>query len=252
VSAAGTLGRLLAREAERLRRRHAVTLASVRGAARLADRLAQLPLAGDERFKRIQPPAAHPAASSSSEPPAPDDWPGAELPVRTRARLRDLVGPGVERMRVHDGPAADRVAAGAGADALAVGTHVAFRAGRYRPEDEHGFALIAHEATHVVESLRPGVADRRSTLAGVRREETRARAVGRAALAPAVPPLGAPAPAAPEPAVTTADRPLRAAGDDAAAGRAPEPAPSLDLPQLRQMLLGDLLAQIRCEAERGG
>jgi hypothetical protein len=253
VSAPATLGRLLAREAERLKRRHSVTVASVRGAGYLADRLAHSRLTGGERFRRIEPTAAGWAAPDSGDAPTAQDWTGIALPARTRARLRDLLGADVERIRVHDGPAADRVAAGARADALAVGTHVAFRAGRYRPDDRSGFGLIAHEAAHAAESLRPGAAVRRSTLAGVQREEAHARAVARAALAPVVPPRAdAPSLTSPEPAVATAERPLRAAGDYAAAADDADHVPGVDLQQLRQMVLGDLLAQIRCEAERGG
>jgi hypothetical protein len=254
MSAPQTLGRLLSREAERLLRRQAVGLSSVRGAAQLADRLARLPLPNDERFRRVDAAAPTPRAFGGEAAPA-DDWPGAELPARTRTRLRDLLGSEVERIRVHDGPAADRVAAAVHADAVTVGTHVVFRAGRYRADEGRGFALIAHEAAHAVASVLPGVAVRRSTAAGIEREESLARAVAHTALTPAFPaPAAVPAPAPPAgPVDVTSERPMRAAEDRATATpEAPSPVASLDLQQLRRTLFADLLAQLKCEAERGG
>ncbi|MFI1709090.1 DUF4157 domain-containing protein [Streptomyces griseoruber] len=44
-------------------------------------------------------------------------------------------------MRVHTGPAADRLARGPGAEAFAGGSHVFFRRGAYRPHSPSGFRL---------------------------------------------------------------------------------------------------------------
>lgn len=57
-------------------------------------------------------------------------------------------------MRVHTGPAADRLARGPGAEAFADGSHVFFRRGAYRPRSPSGFRLLTHEAAHLVQQAR--------------------------------------------------------------------------------------------------
>ena len=79
MSAPLTLGRLLDREAERLRQRHLHGLMCVRGVAPLADRLARLPLPNDERFRRVEAIAVPPVRPFGNEAATADDlaWRGA-------------------------------------------------------------------------------------------------------------------------------------------------------------------------------
>ncbi|MER6412843.1 eCIS core domain-containing protein [Streptomyces humidus] len=94
----------------------------------------------------------HPATDSGQSPPP-------ELLRRLEHGLRaDL-----SAMRVHTGPAADRLARSLGAEAFASGSHVFFRRGAYRPHSPSGFRLLAHEAAHLVQQAR-------GTVGGTRRE----------------------------------------------------------------------------------
>jgi hypothetical protein len=212
---------------------------------------------------------------------------GRPVPPAVRARLRDIVGPEADRLRVHDGDQADGLARSRRADAVTVGRDVHFRRGRFRPQEPDGFALLAHEATHVAALARPGAAWRRATGAGRADEEDEARAreaaARRATLPAAAPPAGWPAgpvhPAAPAmPALLTAPaasngsgngasahrsgdgtgvaappalRPMAAAQDRATDTAAATPA-AVDLEALRRSLIDDLRHQLRTEFERGG
>jgi hypothetical protein len=156
------------------------------------------------------------------------------------------------------------------ADAVTVGPDVFFRQGQFRPREPRGFGLLVHEATHVLELLRPGATWRRATGGGVHKEEETAlarerAAVSRLALAgghgrmetgPLSRPPAQPAARA-EPAVATWSappaspvlRPMTAAADRDVS--APAPA-SVDLETLRRDLVDDLMRQLRTEFERGG
>jgi hypothetical protein len=212
---------------------------------------------------------------------------GRPLPSDVSQRLRAVVGPGADAMRVHDDEVADATAAAHRADAVTVGSDVYFRRGRLRPRDPAGFGLLVHEATHVLERLRPGVSWRRSTAAGIRDEESAAlsrEAAGRTpygrpvrqnglpgtdrwphgATPSAVPPgsavpLGPGPPArqattAAHPATaahpTVAARPMAAAADRDVTS--PPPAASFDLEALRNSLVPELMRRLRDEFERGG
>jgi hypothetical protein len=200
-------------------------------------------------------------ASASDGEVADWSWPDDRepLPAVVRERLRPRVGEAAEAMRIHRGERAHRVAEAHRADAVASGSDVYFRRGRYRPHDDEGFALIAHEATHVSQSLRPNAGWRRPLLAEVAAEEAVATAVERSIRRPSEEPwaapaaVAAPARTAERPAVappTPTARPMTAAADrplDMVA-----PAPLLDMERLRQSLARDLMRQIRAELERGG
>ncbi|MFO0745204.1 MAG: DUF4157 domain-containing protein, partial [Myxococcota bacterium] len=70
----------------------------------------------------------------------------ATLGPRLAALGRPLdLGP----VMVHAGAEADRLCRELRANAFAIGRHIAFRAGRYRPDDDDGLELLAHELTHV-------------------------------------------------------------------------------------------------------
>lgn len=77
------------------------------------------------------------------------DGPGRPLDARTRAALEPHFGVSFERVRVHEGPAADRSARAIDARAYTVGNDVVFADGRDRPDTPAGQRLLAHELTHV-------------------------------------------------------------------------------------------------------
>jgi hypothetical protein len=79
---------------------------------------------------------------------------GRELPVPLRSLLERSLGADLSAVRVHDGPAVDRLARSLDADAFACGSHLYFRAGAYRPDTRAGLRLLAHEAAHVVQQAR--------------------------------------------------------------------------------------------------
>ncbi|SNS15266.1 protein of unknown function [Geodermatophilus saharensis] len=236
---------------------------------------------------------APPAPGPAPAPPAHDGAApeGRPLPPDVRGRLGDVLadgptangGAGAVRgevgraaagaLRVHDDEAADRLARAHRADAVTVGRDVAFRRGRYRPRDDAGFALLVHEATHVLALLEPGAAWQRATSGGRRDEEARAQEGERAGLAaarlPAVTPrTGRPAPppttpnpaaypgpaphlahaAHPAPAAPPAAHPMTAVqGRDVAPASAAAP----DLAALRNGLIEELMRRLRTEFERG-
>ncbi|MFJ3902872.1 DUF4157 domain-containing protein [Streptomyces sp. NPDC090025] len=199
---------------------------------------------------------------------------GRPLPDDVRARLRDVVGPAADLLRVHDDAAADTRARAHRADAVTVGRDVHFRAGRFAPREPRGFALLAHEATHVEALLAPGADWRRATGGGRADEEDRALAREGAALrgpeepatapydgghrhpvphphphAPAVVPAPASGPGsgghgAPHVAAAPVGREL--GGGHPSAGAAP------GLERLRDELVRDLMHRLRSEFERGG
>jgi len=193
---------------------------------------------------------------------------GRPLAADVRARLREVAGDSADALRVHDDDAADALARGHRADAVTLGRDVYFRQGRFRPRDDRGFALLAHEATHVLALLRPGTAWRRATGAGVAAEETdaltRERAIqprptsqvnGRTTSRPlpTAPPgpyaaPGYPAPSHPSPGAPAA-HPMRAPEDR---DTAPAPVEPLDVEALRRGLLNDVMRRLKTEFERGG
>ncbi|MFI9155493.1 DUF4157 domain-containing protein [Streptomyces sp. NPDC053367] len=214
---------------------------------------------------------------------APVDSPSVPLPAAARSRLREVAGDGADAMRIHDDGPADGFARAHRADAVTVGRDVYFRHGSYRPGEESGLALLAHEAVHVRALLQPGAAWRRATGAAVRDEESAARAVERSVLSAEFPPASGerfapvagadPVPATPvrgasavpegERAThptgrerpvpdTAAARPLAApTGRGTTAGSRPAPA-ELDVQALRRDLVSDVMRRLRTEFERGG
>lgn len=100
------------------------------------------------------------------------------LPDEVHARVQRSLGAVLPPIGVHrDGPA-DTLAGAHQADAVTVGSDIYFRQGRYRPDDPAGFALLVHEATHVLveHQHRAGAPMSRDT------EETAARRAEAAAL----------------------------------------------------------------------
>jgi hypothetical protein len=262
-----TLGQRLDRLGRRLVARHDMTPQWSGPLTVLLEHLGRLPSPDGPRFARREAPPGRPVTSA-----------GRALPADVTARLRPVVGEGVEAVRVHDDEAADERARAHRSDAVSVGTDVYFRAGRLRPREPRGFALLVHEATHVVERMRPGAAWRRATGGGSDDEERLARtreaqalapappAVARPAWAPAPPasagparsapasarsePLSISAPAAGGAPASAADRPMTAASDRLLGGS--PAAAGIDLEALKAGLVRDLIGQLRDEFERGG
>jgi len=76
---------------------------------------------------------------------------GRPLDASTRAFFEMRFARDFGGVRVHDGADAARAARSVGALAFTTGSHVAFGAGRYRPETASGRRLLAHELAHVAQ-----------------------------------------------------------------------------------------------------
>jgi hypothetical protein len=278
MSEPGTLGRRLDGLGRRLAARHNVDFPWSAPLGVLLDHLTGLPSPAGPRFARRE--------ATPQRLVAPQTSTGRALPADVTARLRPLVGEGVEAVRVHDDDVADARARAHRADAVSVGADVYFRTGRLRPREPRGFALLAHEATHVVERLRPGASWRRATAGGVDDEERLALTREAYALAPPLPngitPTGGPVPrgpagpapmslATPAPAAMPARAPAPASTSVASSGSPPASpqgrpmtaasdrvvglpaaAAGIDVEALKAGLLRDLIGQLRDEFERGG
>jgi hypothetical protein len=278
MSDPGTLGRRLDGLGRRLAARHDVDFPWSAPLTVLMDHLSGLPSAAGPRFARRE--------ATPQRLVAPGVPTGRALPADVTARLRPLVGDGVAAVRVHDDDAADARARAHRADAVSVGADVYFRAGQLRPREPRGFALLAHEATHVVERLRPGASSRRSTAGGVDDEERLALTREASALAPPAGVPGPPSGFAPVPAIPAGPAPMSLATPVPGAMPAPAQAPvpnsvassgsppasplgrpmtaasdrvvglpaaaGIDVEALKAGLLRDLIGQLRDEFERGG
>jgi hypothetical protein len=76
---------------------------------------------------------------------------GMPLDSAVRSRVGPALGADLSRVRVHTDYRAAALSSGLDARAFAVGQHVAFAAGEYRPGTLIGDALITHELAHVVQ-----------------------------------------------------------------------------------------------------
>lgn len=79
------------------------------------------------------------------------DSPGRPLDAATRAFMEPRFGHDFGRVRVHTDARAAASVRAVGALAYTVGSHIAFEAGHYRPEDAGGRDLLAHELAHTVQ-----------------------------------------------------------------------------------------------------
>ena len=77
--------------------------------------------------------------------------PGVPLPAALRADLEPRFGVVLDDLRLHLDAAAARSAAGYRALAYALGNHVVFDPGHYRPSSSSGRRLIAHEIAHTLQ-----------------------------------------------------------------------------------------------------
>ena len=296
-----TLGERLADAAADLADRHRVDRPWTNALAPVLRRSTALPRPDDPRWRRAAPPVPPPA----SEPPLrdvldlPDDVPppdvdppgatGASpgagrttasayhvvepLPSDVADRLGRVLGADLTAVRVRTDAVADALAHEHRADAVMVSEEISFRTGRFRPREAAGFALLAHEATHVLHGRNPTAAAARAHPSGLRAEESRARAVEHAVARPG--PAGTqatPGTAAGPPArrrrtgrTTEAET---AAADIAVASGAPVMAAAQDRPPPgnsashkapaaptavdRYAAQRDLVHALRIDAERGG
>ncbi len=168
----GTLGQSLARAAQRLVARRMPALRWLAALEPVIDRVSALPVPAGDRYRRMPAPVGFGSARSPEAVAVPpwDEPDGEPVPAGLRTRLREVVGPGSEAVRLHTGDRAAAVASAAGADAVSVGRHVFLGRGRGHGGDEV-FALLSHETEHVLRGLRPGTAWRRATQAGAAEEE---------------------------------------------------------------------------------
>jgi hypothetical protein len=89
---------------------------------------------------------------------APELGAGSPLDGTTRGRMEDALGQDLSRVRVHTDARAAATAARHGALGFAIGSHVGFAVGAYRPGSVVGDALLAHELAHVAQqSTMPGL-----------------------------------------------------------------------------------------------
>ncbi len=162
-------------------------------------------------------------------------------------------------MTVHDGPASDAIARRHNADAVTLGQTVHVRSGRFNPQTAEGFGLLAHEATHVTESLRTpvhrGNVHGRATEEGeaLRREaQARAEFARAPATVPSYPATTPPSPHRRPQTVTAADENHVHVMTASSERSVPtDVLPPFDLERLRRDLIGDVMRQLRSEFERG-
>lgn len=76
---------------------------------------------------------------------------GAPLPADLRRRSESALGANFADVRIHTDAGAARGAREMGAAAYTLGNHIAFGAGRYRPDSPAGGRLLSHELVHVLQ-----------------------------------------------------------------------------------------------------
>jgi hypothetical protein len=76
---------------------------------------------------------------------------GAALDPAVRSEMESAFGRDFRAVRIHQGPAADRLNRRLQARAFTSGPDIFFSSGAYRPTSSDGQALLAHELTHVVQ-----------------------------------------------------------------------------------------------------
>jgi hypothetical protein len=204
---------------------------------------------------------------------------GQPLPSSIKQQLQSFVGPGTEAIRIHDDGESDALAQASQADAVTLGSHIFFRQDRFRPQEDAGFALLTHEALHVVRVMQSGTAWRRATQAGIQEEEQEASAIESQALhsrrdvirrehtpsASLQVPISPVKPFMPlhvtsqaisaASASTPAQQPMRASTDRTLENgervqSVPTVMPNMD--ELKRALYRDLIRQIKADLERGG
>jgi Domain of unknown function (DUF4157) len=101
---------------------------------------------------------------------------GMPLPAGLRAEAESRFGADFGQVRVHDNPAAHRLARQQSAQAFTIGSDIVFHEDHYRPASQAGRRLLAHELAHVLQQ-RHGAAGASASLAHEDAAESSARAV---------------------------------------------------------------------------
>ena len=203
-----TLGILLAEHAQYMKARNTLTPGWLDPLAVVMQRVRSLPVPTAERFQRRETLAraigiARPVTSEifgeqnpdwsagvTGFDPAPADpeqardpfgessSPGQVLPVDVRGQLQTALGGRHvdENVRVHDDEVSDAFVHRERAAAVTIGQDIFLRQGQFRPQDPEGMALLAHEMVHALNAMRPNIAWKRATVAGVHAEEREALA----------------------------------------------------------------------------
>jgi len=170
-----TLGQHLTHQAQRVAGARLPNLPWLQALQPVLERVTAMP-SSQERYQRcLAPTRPLPtrATRDLAEGEPIDTW-GEPLPSDVQQRLQTVVGPGVTVVRTHTDALADVVARAHVADAVTVGEHIFFREDHFRPQQDTGFALLAHEATHVLQALQPNADWGRATQAGQQVEEAHA------------------------------------------------------------------------------
>ena len=76
---------------------------------------------------------------------------GNDLQGDIKAEMEAKIGADFSNIKVHTGPVADQLSKDIGALAFAVGNHVYFKEGQFKPDSKEGKHLLAHELTHTVQ-----------------------------------------------------------------------------------------------------
>ena len=84
---------------------------------------------------------------------------GEHLPADIRAYFEPRFGADLGAVRLHRDRAGAEAAAAVGADAFALGPHIAFAEGSFAPQGAAGRLLLGHELAHVVQQRRGGGGD---------------------------------------------------------------------------------------------
>lgn len=275
-----TLGQRLAREARRIASRRIPVFSWLRPLETTMKHLASLPELAQERFQRVEVTGSRLPMSYVDKPASPGATPisghgagtqpfsvgGQPLPPHLQQRLQHFVGQSTESIRIHNDAASHAFARAQLADAVTIGQHIFFREGQFRPQEERGFALLTHEALHVVRAMQPGRAWRRATQSGIQEEEQEAAGIESRALEARRNASWEPAPLSqahfPARASLTSEpsaslsasapalHPMKASTDRSLVNG--EPAATPDMEALKRALYRDLMRQIKADLERGG
>jgi len=103
----------------------------------------------DEEIQRKEIAGAATLAPAGAAAIATSRGGGQPLPASERAFFEPRLGANLGRVRIHADEQAARLSANLAARAFTVGGDVYFGGGEYRPGDDAGRRLIAHELTHV-------------------------------------------------------------------------------------------------------
>ncbi|WP_299773917.1 DUF4157 domain-containing protein [uncultured Tateyamaria sp.] len=97
---------------------------------------------------------------------------GRPLPRYERSYFEPRLGQDFSKIRIHDDTRTGTAARGINARAYALGNHIGFANGEYRPDTHSGKRLIAHELVHTVQRTAPGLVQRAPPTGEAETDET--------------------------------------------------------------------------------